>query len=176
MRSLARALVALLAIHLLSSPALAESRATAWLRERAILEWIIAGGGWRTAAGDGTEISAGLTLRSAVGLVATGRVLVGAKGTEISTLFIEGLGGLGIDLRVSDAVRLRGGVAGGRAFLGDRSAAMAGVFLGTTIDVVALGPKIGLVIAARFDYDALLGDPELPKHSVALTAGTGIRY
>jgi hypothetical protein len=171
-----------------AAPARADTRAAAWVRERGIVEWMIAAGGWRIVVGDdrqapgfqsvsgGTDLTLGLTLKGPVGVVMNGRMMIGVEGEE-GRVILEGLGGLALDVRASDSVHLRVGAAAGEVRVDVARAVLVGAFLATTIDVVPLGRRTALVIHARLDYDALLGaTSELPRHSFALTAGTGLRY
>jgi hypothetical protein len=185
-----RAALALVAVVVLAPAAFAEPRSSAWVRERGIVEWMNAGGGWRIVVGDdrdapgfqslsgGTELSLGLTLKGPVGIVLNGRMMVGVERAH-GRVQLETLGGLALDVRVSDAVHLRAGPTGGEIRVDDARAVLVGAYLATTIDVVPLGRRTALALLARLDYDALLapsGPAPLPHHAFALTAGTGLRY
>src|SRR5437763_1759352 len=106
MRALVLAVLLLGAAH-----AQADTRGARWMRERGSFEWMTASGGWRTALsndsrvpgfdalGGGTELVLGLDVYGPLGIVLTGRFLGGAqRGGE----FLEGLGGAGLQLRLSE--------------------------------------------------------------------------
>src|SRR5687767_10184688 len=109
MRSLA------LAVALLIAPqAFCDARSSRWVRERGTLEWVIGAGSWRTSLGNdprvpgfdaivgGGEILLGLDVYSGLGIIIDGRFL---GGVERGVRYLEGLGGLGLQLRVNDWVR-----------------------------------------------------------------------
>jgi hypothetical protein len=157
-----------------------------WVRDHALVEWTVGTAGWRSgidpdsrqpgfdAVGGGGELLAGLEIGSGVGLIASGRVLAATRGGD---LYVEGLGGLGLHLRVNERVRLRFGAAGGRATLRDDAGVLVGGFAATSIDVVSFGGRLALALAARLDIDGLVGKSTLlPDSSLALALGLGIRY
>jgi hypothetical protein len=176
-----------------SAAASADTRGGRWLRERGSFEWLIGTGGWRTSLGldpkvpgfdalaGGGEVLLGLDIGSGVGIIASGRVLAGKQGGEV---YIEGLAGLGIQVRVSETVRLRAGPAAGQAYLPRDRAVLVGGFLVASIDLFALGSgRLALALSARLDIDAMLAQGRspteravLPEQSLALAVGLGIRY
>lgn len=171
-----------LALVLFSSLAQAEQRAR-WLREHALAEWAVGTGGWRTGigvdvrapgfeqVGGGGELTAGLEVTGGVGLFASGRVLAGGG-------YLEGLAGIGVQLRVSERVRLRAGPAVGQATLGGDRAVMVGGFAVGSIDLFPLGGgRIATALSLRVDVDSMIGARTLlPDSSLGLSAGLGLRY
>jgi hypothetical protein len=160
----------------------------AWLRERINLEWVVGSGAWRSSLGNdvrapgfdafagGGEVLVGLDIGLGLGLVLTGRMLAGAVSSV--TTYLEGLGGAGVQLRVGNRVRVRGGVAAGQArFRGD-SATLVGGFLAGSIDLFALGGgRLSTALTVRLDLDADIGaQTYLPDQSLALAVGLGFRY
>jgi hypothetical protein len=158
-----------------------------WLRERINAEWMAAAGAWRTslgsgdlrdpgmeALGGGTELLLGLDIYGPLGLVFDGRFL---GGLEHGEKYLEGLGGLGLQVHLSETVRLRAGPTAGQLFIGDRSGILVGGWLGPSIDLFALGGHVSIAFSARLDVDAVLDAPQsLPSSSLALSIGLGIRY
>jgi hypothetical protein len=161
---------------------------TSWLREHGLVEWLVGTGGWRTALGldaaspgfdafgGGGELLAGVELASGLGLFGSGRVIVGVRGQD---LYVEGLGGLGLQLRANDRVRVRAGVAAGRATLPDDAGTLVGGFLAGSVDVLPLGAggRLATALALRLDIDGVLGaGARLPERSLGLAVGVGVRY
>jgi hypothetical protein len=189
---------ALALVIALSSVARADTRGTTWLRERGTLEWVTAAGGWRTglssdqrvpgfeALAGGTELSAGIELYAGLALILNGRFLGGqARGQQ----FLDGAGGIGLQLRVSDWVRLRAGAAAGQIRAGvpndlrgpsEITAVTVGGWLAASIDLFVLGGHLATSISLRLDVDALLAESStvavLPDQSLALALGLGFRY
>jgi hypothetical protein len=110
---------------------------------------------------------------------------------------LDGAGGLGLQLRVSDWVRLRGGAAAGQLRAGipaslrnggpsEIQAITVGGWLAASVDLFALGGHIATTISLRLDVDGLLGLPApppsggsarvLPDQTLALALGLGFRY
>lgn len=163
----------------------AESRSV-WLREHTIAE--LAGvGGWRTSLGLGTQAQGfealtggvdlvlGLALSPAWGLLATGRFITGPSDVG---LYREVLGGVGVELHMSRAIRLRAGAAVGTAAMRRDQAALVGGFVMASIDLVPIGrAHFAAVLQLRFDYDAAVSPgSSLPEQSIALVGGLGFRY
>jgi hypothetical protein len=160
----------------------------AWLRDHALAEWSVGTGGWRTsidadgrvpgfdAVGGGTELLAGLEVTSGLGLFASGRMIAGVRGGD---LYLEALGGLGVQLRVNERVRVRAGAAAGRASLADEQGTLVGGFLAGSMDLVPLGAggRLATALSVRLDIDGLTGGRALlPESSLALALGLGFRY
>jgi hypothetical protein len=160
----------------------------AWLRERINLEWVTGAGGWRCSLGTdvrapgfdafagGGEILVGLDVGFGLGLVASGRVLAGAVSGE--TTYLEGLGSVGLQLRVGSRVRLRAGAAAGQARWHGDSAVLVGGFLAGSIDLFALGNgRLSTALTVRLDIDDDIGaSTYLPDESLAFAVGLGFRY
>jgi hypothetical protein len=160
--------------------------------DRGSVEIVLGVGGWRTGMsssernpgfsllGGGSELVLGIDFVPGVGIIASGRVLA-APGLD--GVYVEGLAGLGIQLRLSDWVRLRAGIAGGQARL-DRDAAatdyaiLLGGFLVTSVDLFRLTRGRGATEAMlRLDIDGhLLAGDTFPRQSLALSAGAGFRF
>ena len=182
-----RAGVAVALLFVAASTARADTRAERWLRDHGSLEWIAAAGGWRSGLGTdaqvpgfdalagGTELLLGLDIYGPLGVVLTGRFLGGEARSE---KFLEGLGGVGLQVRLSDLVRLRAGAAAGQAIDQADTATMVGGWVAGSVDLFALGGgRLALAISLRLDVDALLGvAPTLPDQSLALALGFGLRY
>ncbi len=179
--------LALVAAIALSSVASADTRGSRWIRERGTLEWVTGAASWRTSLGTdprvpgfeavvgGGEILIGLDLYSGLGLILTGRFL---GGVERGARYLEGLGGLGLQLRVNDWVRLRAGAAAGQALMPDDTAVLVGGFLAASIDLFSLGSgRVAFTLSLRLDIDAMLGaTTSLPDQTLALALGLGLRY
>jgi hypothetical protein len=182
MRALALAVALLIA-----SSASGDARSSRWVRERGTLEWVIGAGSWRTSLGadprvpgfdaivGGGEILLGLDVYSGLGIIIDGRFL---GGVERGARYLEGLGGLGLQLRVNDWVRLRAGAAAGQALMPEDTAVLVGGFLACSIDLFALGPtRAAFTLSVRLDIDAMIGAAKtLPDQSLALALGLGLRY
>jgi hypothetical protein len=126
------------------------------------------------ALGAGTELLLGLDIYGPIGLVLDGRFV---GGLEHGEKFLEGLGGIGLQIHLSETVRLRAGPAAGPLIIGERSGLLVGGWLGPSIDLFALGGRVSIAFSARLDVDAVLDAPQsLPSSSLALTIGLGIRY
>jgi hypothetical protein len=164
-----------------------------FLRERFTFEWIAAAGGWRTALGSdlrapgaealggGTEVMFALDFYGPLGVAFDGRFLGGlakpASSDAYEQRFFEGLGGVGLQLHVSETVRLRAGAAAGQLITGDLTGVLVGGWLAASIDLFAIGGRLSMALSVRLDADAVLDAPvELPSSSLALAAGLGIRY
>jgi hypothetical protein len=186
-RSLAAPVSIIVSIAMHSSTASA-APAAAWLRERVNLEWVTGAGGWRSSLGTdvrapgfdafmgGGEMLVGLDMSPGLGIVLTGRVLAGAVGG--TTTYLEGLGGVGFQVRVGSRVRVRiGGAAGQARFRGDY-ATLVGGFLAGSIDLFALGNgRLSTALTVRLDVDGDIGaQVYLPDESVAFAVGLGFRY
>ncbi|HZS38813.1 MAG TPA: hypothetical protein VFF06_18400 [Polyangia bacterium] len=168
-------------------PARAEPRPSHWLRQHSSLEWVIGVAAFRSALGQdahapgfdtfagGGELSAGLDVYSGLGIVANGRVLAGS---QAGNHYLEGLADVGLQLRVTESVRLRGGPTAGRCTLGEDSAVMVGGFFAGSIDLFALGPgRLSTTLGVRLDVDSMLGGRSLlPDRSLSFALGLGVRY
>jgi hypothetical protein len=180
----------LCALLLMSARAGADSR---FLRERFTFEWMAASGGWRTALGSdlqapgaealagGTEVVIALDFYGPLGIAFDGRFLGGlskqASTNSYEKRFFEGLGGIALQLHVSDSVRLRVGAAAGQLYDGEPTAVLVGGWLAASIDLFAIGGRLALALSLRLDADAEIGaPPALPDASLALAAGLGLRY
>jgi len=170
----------------MATPAAAESRASLWLRERLILEWLVGAGGWRAALGGdslrpgfssfagGTELTLGLDVVGPLGIVVDGRFLAGS---ESGGTYYEATGALGVQIRVASRVRLRLCGVGGQVQLVNNSATVAGGFLAGSFTLFELGRSLVTVLGARLDLDALLGAQRpLPGQSLAFSLGLGFYY
>jgi hypothetical protein len=179
-----------LALLLVSSAAHADSR---FLRERFTFEWMAASGGWRTSLGSdlqapgaealagGTEVVIALDFYGPLGVAFDGRFLGGlSKNASTNTYdqrFFEGLGGLALQLHVSDTVRLRAGAAAGQVIDGTPTGVLVGGWLAASIDLFAIGGRLALALSLRLDADAVLdAPPTLPDASLGLALGLGLRY
>src|SRR5262245_35435312 len=100
-----------------------------------VFEWLIGAGGWRTGVsnagpgsgfhvlGAGGELLLGMEFSRGLGFCLSGRILAGR---HLDELYLEGMGGIGLHLRLSDAVRLRGGPAAGQMILGTTGTVLVG--------------------------------------------------
>jgi len=183
----------LVACALLLYTARAGADSGRFLRERFTFEWMAASGGWRTSLGadlrapgsealaGGTEVMLAFDVYGPLGVALDGRFLGGltksAAGDSYDRRFIEGLGGVGLQLHVSDAVRLRAGAAAGQLIAGDATGILVGGWLAASIDLFAIGGRLALALSLRLDADAVLdAPPALPGSSLALAVGFGLRY
>jgi hypothetical protein len=166
---------------------LAHAQRAAWLRERLDVEWVVGAGGWRTAIGNdlrapgfdalagGAEVVLGLDVGAGLALVGDGRFLIGeAAGTFP---YLEGLGGLDLQIRLG-RVRVRAGPAAGQARWRGDSAVLVGGMLGVSVDLFPLGGgRLSTTLSLRLDVDDDLGATAyLPDSSAALALGLGVRY
>jgi len=165
----------------------AEPRASHWLRQHSSLEWVIGVAAFRSALGldahspgfdafaGGGELSAGLDVYSGLGIVLNGRVLAGS---QAGNHYLEGLADVGLQLRVTETVRLRAGPTVGQCTLADDSAVMIGGFFAGSIDLFALGTgRLATTIGVRLDVDGMLGGRSLlPDRSMSFALGLGVRY
>lgn len=165
----------------------AEPRASHWMRQHSSFEWLIGEAAFRSglsvdthapgfdAFAGGGELSVGLDVYSGLGVVLNGRVLAGF---QAGNHYLEGLGDVGLQLRVSETVRLRGGPTVGRCTLGDDAALLVGGFIATSIDLFALGAgRLSTTLGVRLDVDAMIGAVRLlPDRSLSLALGVGVRY
>lgn len=170
-----------------SSVAHAEPRASHWLRQHGSLEWQVGVAAFRAGFGQdlrapgfdaftgGGEMTAGLDVYSGLAIIVNGRVLAGS---QAGLPYVEGLADVGLQIRVSQTVRLRGGPTGGQCRLGDDNAAMVGGFFAGSIDLFTLGTgRLATAIGARLDLDWLLGARSLlPDRSLSFALGLGVRY
>jgi hypothetical protein len=154
-----------------------------WMRDHFTGEWLVGTGAWRTSIGvdthapgfdvfgGGGELDLGLEVGSGLGIVASGRVLT--DGT-----YLEWLGGLGLQMHVSDRVRLRASPAAGQAIVKGDKAVLVGGFVTGSVDLYPFGSgRVASTIALRFDVDGVVGGgKELPDSSIALSLGVGLRY
>ncbi len=171
----------------LSGIARAEPRPSHWLRQHGSAELVFAAAGIRAGIGTdtiapgfdafagGAELDAGLEIGSGVGIVASGRVLAGS---QAGNNYLEGLGALVVQVRVSETVRLRAGPAAGQATLGSDSAVLVGGYMAGSIDLFALGSgRLSTALTVRLDVDAMLGARKLlPDRSLGFSLGVGVRY
>lgn len=194
---------AIAALVACAATASAAPRPGHWLREHGTFEWSIGTGGWRSslgvdpqvpgfdALGGGGEIFVGLDFGHGLGLVAGGRVVAGKQAEAV---YLEGLGSLGLQLRVSELVRLRAGAAAGQARVTPESGAdparvrpadaavLVGGFVMASIDLFSLGAgRLAMALSARLDLDAHVAEARrevrsLPDNSLALAVGLGLRY
>jgi hypothetical protein len=183
--SSAGAVVAALVVTAAGS-ARAETNGALWLRQRGSAEWVVGAASFRSSLGadprvpgfdtfsGGGELLAGLDFYSGLGIVASGRILAGAQANQP---YLEGLGGLALQVRVSDSVRLRIGPAAGRATLDGDATILVGGFLAATIDLFSLGSgRLSTALSVRLDVDAMIGGAHFPDRSMALALGIGLRY
>jgi hypothetical protein len=178
----------LLALALLVPAPARAAPGGAWLRERINLEWVAGAGAWRSSLGTdvrapgfdafagGGELLVGLDIGLGLGLVLTGRVLAGAVSNV--TTYLEGLGGVGVQLRLGNRVRIRAGAAAGQARWHGDAATLVGGFLAGSIDLFALGGgRLSTALTVRLDIDADVGaQTYLPDQSLAFAVGLGFRY
>lgn len=190
-RAVAIALLVPLAMTASFTARAAEPSRRPFLVDRGSIELVLGEGGWRSGLsteeinpgfsvlGGGSELLLGLDVVPGFGVIVDGKVLAGRRrgGT-----YLEGLGGIGLQLRVSDWVRLRAGAAAGRARL-DRggqptdSATLVGGFFAASIDLFRLlHDRASTVISFRVDADGHLAPGTTFSHeSLAVTLGLGFR-
>jgi hypothetical protein len=190
-RSVAVLIAALVLASLRASPARAADQRATFL-ERASLEWVLGFASWRSSIlpndvapgfsvlGGGSELLLGIDLVAGVGLVADGRIFAGPR---MSGVYVEGLAGVGPQLRVSDSVRLRVGAAGGQARLDRKGMAthyspLVGGFFAASVDLVHLGRgRVAAVAMLRIDVDAQPGaEVGFPHESLSISTGLGFRF
>ena len=163
-----------------------------FLVDRGSVEVVIASGGWRSGfsteesnpgfslLGGGGELVVGLDVVPGIGLVACGRVLAAPR---LGGVYIEGLAGLGAQVRLSESVRLRVGIASGQARL-DRDtkppdlAVLLGGFVVASVDLFRLGRgRAAAETTLRLDIDGhLAAGSTFPRESIALSLGAGFRF
>lgn len=160
--------------------------------DRGSVELLIAHGGWRSGLspdeanpgfsvlGGGGELVLGIDVIPGIGIVASGRVLAGPR---LGGAYIEGLGGLGLQVRLSDWVRLRVGIAAGQARqLREARAADTAVLIGgwvaASVDLFRLvRERAAVEVVLRFDAGGHLDvGVTFPKESIALSLGFGFRF
>jgi len=179
---------AVVLVAVLLAPSVARAQA-AWLRDRLDVEWVVAAGGWRSAASandvrapgfdalaGGGEFVLGLDVGAGLAVVGDGRVLAGEAGGAEHTYF-EALGGLALQLRVGRA-RLRAGPAAGWTKWRGDQATLLGGFAAGSIDLFPLGTgRLSTTLSLRLDVEGDLGATTfLPQASAALALGLGVRY
>jgi hypothetical protein len=163
-----------------------------YIIDRGSVEVVLGVGGWRSGMsssdrnpgfsllGGGSELVLGIDFVPGVGIVASGRVLAAPR---LDGVYVEGLAGLGIQIRLSDWVRLRAGIAGGQARLDRDSrptdyAILLGGFLVASVDLFRLTRgRAATEAMLRLDIDGhLLAGETFPRQSLALSAGAGFRF
>lgn len=164
-----------------------ESNAIVWLREHFVGEWQVGTGGWRTAivsTGDapgfetlagGGEMSLGFEVRPGLALVGNGRFLVGRHAGQ---LYMDGKGGLAVQLQANQRVRVRIGLTGGQLRDGPIRGVSYGGFVAIGVDLVQFRDgRSAMIFAARLDIDGHTGSPpSIPEATLALAVGLGLRY
>jgi len=109
-----------------------------------------------------------------LGIVVDGRFLAGQ---ESGNTYYETTGAFGIQIRAATRVRLRLCGVGGQVQLVNNTATMAGGFLAGSFTLFELGRSLATVLAARLDFEALLGAQRpLPSQSLAFSLGLGFYY
>jgi hypothetical protein len=191
MRAAAATFFAFSLFAALSPPAAADTHGTRWLKERVSLEWMVGAGAWRTAFSidsrvpgfdtvmGGGELTLGLEFYGGLGVVLSGRFLGGQRShASDSGRYLEGMGSIGLQLRISETVRLRAGAAAGQALTPDENATLVGGWIGASFDLFALGGgRLSMALSVRLDADALLDTKKiLPDQTMGLALGIGIRY
>jgi hypothetical protein len=194
-----------LSLVLVCATAHADTSGARWLREHGTLEWVAAAGGWRTglspasggervpgfeALAGGTELTLGLEVYGGLAIILNGRFLGGEERGSGGQI-LDGSGGIGLQLRASDWVRLRAGAAAGQLRSSipaelraggatELQAITVGGWLAASIDLFALGGHVASSISLRLDVDAMLNTPAapvlLPDQTLALSLGLGFRY
>ena len=163
-----------------------------FILDRGSIEVLLAQGAWRSGLsadeanpgfsvlGGGSELVLGLDVVPGIGIIVSGRVLATRR---LEGVYLEGLASLGVQVRVTDWVRLRGGIAAGRVRL-DRNgiptdyATLVGGFLAASVDLFRFArDRAATELALRFDADGHL-DPgtTFPRESVSLSLAAGIRF
>jgi hypothetical protein len=189
-RVIARAI--LVAALLLSATTHAAEPRRPFILDRGSVEIILGQAGWRTGVspdednpgfrvlGGGSEVVLGLDIVPGIGIIVSGRVLAAPR---LSGTYIEGLAGVGAQIRLSDWVRLRAGIASGQARLDRKgsptdAAILIGGFIVASVDLFRLVRGRAAVEAMlRFDVDGhLLAGETFPRESVALSGGAGFRF
>jgi hypothetical protein len=154
-----------------------------WLRDHFSGEWVVGAAAWRTAIGvdnnapgfdkpaGGGDLYLGLEVGSGFSIFGSGRVLAGSG-------YLEGLAGLGLQLRLSDRVRIKASPAAGQMTLDGDSKVIVGAFVAGSVDIIPFGGgRVAATIGLRFDADGLIGaSKRLPGGSIALALGVGLRY
>lgn len=163
-----------------------------FILDRGSVEVLVAQGAWRSGVspdqqnpgfsvlGGGSELVLGLDVVPGIGIVASGRVLAAPR---LGGVYLEGLASVGAQVRVSDRVRLRGGVTAGRARL-DRQgqatdyATLVGGFLAASVDMFRFArDRVATALALRFDADGHLDVGQtFSKESISLSLAAGIRF
>jgi len=160
--------------------------------DRGSVEVVLGVGGWRSGVsteetnpgfsilGGGSEVVLGIDIVPGIGIIVSGRVLAAPHSSGV---YVEGLAGVGAQIRVSEWVRIRAGVASGQARL-DRSgkpvdtAVMLGGFVVASVDLFRLTRgRAATEAMIRFDVDGhLVAGTSFPRESVALSGGVGFRF
>ena len=175
-----------------ASPARAAERGRSYLLENGSFELVLAAGGWRSSIssdganpgfsvlGGGGELVVGIDIVPGVGIIASGRVLAAP---HLSGVYLEGLGGLGVQVRLSEWVRLRLGIASGllrlaREGLATDSTILLGGFVAASVDLFHLGRgRAAVETMLRLDVDGhLVTEGIFPAESLALSVGLGFRF
>lgn len=185
-------LIALSVVALASTAWASEPTRRPFLVDRGFVEVLVGQGAWRSGLsneevnpgfsvlGGGSELLLGLDMVPGLGVIVDGKVLAAPHrgGT-----YLEGMGAVGLQLRVSDWVRLRAGAAAGRARLARNGeptdhANLVGGFFAVSIDLFRLlHDRAATVISLRVDADGHLdAGSTFSKESLALTLGAGIRF
>lgn len=190
-------LVSLAGTALAATPPQAPSRTAKppsrpWIIDHASIEWLLAQGGWRSGLsnkennpgfsvlGAGGELLFGIDVFPGLSVIADGRVMAGPR---LGGAYLEGLGGVGLQLRVTDWVRIRGGAAAGQAsllrsnFVTDH-AVLVGGWIAASVDLFRLlHDRAAAVISLRLDADGHV-DPgaTFSQESIELTLAVGFRF
>ena len=179
-------LLALAVLFVPASSARADKSAKTWLRDHLLFD--LAGtGGWRSGLGlderapgfesliGGGEIVLGLEITAPVGIFTDGRIVAGGLG---GNLYLEGLGGAGVQVHVARLLRLRLGATAGQASLAGDRAILVGGMLAGAIELFPWGHgRLATELLLRLDLDAHLhAHKSLPDQSMALALGVGFKY
>ncbi len=181
-----RALAIFALLLSIASFARADKSAKNWLRDHLDAE-LNGTLGWRSGLGlderapgfetliGGGELMIGLEIVGPVGVFADGRFVAGGEGTN---LYLEGLGGIGLQLRVARLLHIQLGPTVGQAFYKHDDALLVGGMLAAGIRLFSLGRgRISTAVNLRFDVDGNLGArAALPDQSMSLALGIGIQY
>lgn len=157
------------------------------LRDRGTMELIVAEGGWKTAfgvtrqapgfdiLGAAFDLTLGMDVAMGLGVVANGRFYF--NGADASA-YLEGTGGLGLQIRLNDYAQLRLGADAGQVRHGALDAPYVGGHIVTSLGLFSLGPgRIMVVFHARLDAGGLIDAPaDLPEAQTGLSIGLGLRY